>query len=69
MKKITYKIITAILLLGVNITYIHGQSIPTESIDDFNINNANNSIKDLKGSIDNITKELFILDEKQKTEE
>ncbi|MDD3262714.1 MAG: peptidoglycan DD-metalloendopeptidase family protein [Candidatus Absconditabacteria bacterium] len=69
MKKITYKIITAILLLGINITYIHGQSISTESIDDFDINNANSSIKDLKGSIDNITKELFILDEKQKTEE
>ncbi len=56
------------LFIG-NIAYIHAQSIDTETIDNFDISNATNSIKDLKGSIDDITKELFALDEKQRTEE
>lgn len=57
-----------LLLLG-NMTYIHWESLDTESIDNFDINNATSSIKDLKWSIDTITEELFALDEKQRTEE
>ncbi len=56
-----------IVFMLINISYINWQSISTETIDDFNISNATNNIKDLKGSIDNITKELFKLDEEQKT--
>lgn len=69
MKQIMYKIIGVTMILLGNIAYIHGQSIDTESINNFDVSNATNSIKDLKWSIDDITKELFALDEKQRREE
>jgi len=67
MNKLRNKIIILLVILFANIAYIHWQSI--ESIDNFDVNNATNSIKDLKWSIDSITQELFALDEKQRTEE
>ena len=70
MKHVIYKVIGLFLLLVAgNITYIHGESIDSTTIDNFDVSNATNSIKDLKGSIDTITEELFALDEKQRTED
>ncbi|AHB41340.1 lipoprotein [candidate division SR1 bacterium RAAC1_SR1_1] len=69
MKQLMYKVIGILMILLGNIAYIHGQSIDTENIDNFDVSNATTSIKDLKGSIDTITEELFALDEKQRTEE
>lgn len=69
MKQLMYKVIGILMILLGNIAYIHGQSIDTENIDNFDVSNATTSIKDLKWSIDTITEELFALDEKQRTEE
>ncbi len=59
-------IIVALILVN-SLIWANWQSF--EEIDNFDINNATSSVKDLKWSIDTITKELFALDEKQKTEE
>lgn len=62
------KIVIIVALISVNsLIWANWQSF--EEIDNFDINNATSSVKDLKWSIDTITKELFALDEKQKTEE
>ncbi len=62
------KIVIIVALISVNsLIWANWQSF--EEIDNFDINNATSSVKDLKWSIDTITKELFALDEKQKIEE
>ena len=49
------------------VSIVHGQSIyqSKENLDSFNVTDASKTIKELQGSIENITKQLYELDNKE----